>query len=92
MLGRKKVTRRRKEFPLRIGSIYRDPTHGVIYIINGYFLDPDDQRVSNHWTARKVRKNGTLGVEVSFYGGPMVCLDRKYDIVTLCKPKKKEKK
>ena len=77
---------------LRIGSIYRHPKYGVIYMVDGYYLDPTSQRISNYWTARAVRKDGHLGREVGFYGEDMLCLDDKYDIVLKLKTKKKTRK
>jgi hypothetical protein len=41
----------------------------VILIMRGYFLDPEFGRLSNHWTWRYIRPDGSLGQGGSGYGG-----------------------
>lgn len=41
----------------------------VIFVTGGYFLDPIYERLSNHWSWRYVRPNGSLGRSGSGYGG-----------------------
>ena len=70
-------------FPPKLNSIYRHPDYGVIYMTGGSYIGGYG-RVSNHWFARVVRKDGTLGREVSFYAGEMLCLNEKYTVTIRC--------
>lgn len=52
---------------LEVGSVYRHPVNGIITITDGFYLDPTYHRFSNHWSWRRVMKNGTLGRK-TFHG------------------------
>lgn len=66
--------------PLKVGSLYQHPEHGVVCITNCRVLFGSFGRLSNHWTARKVKWDGSLGREVSFYGEHLACLDDQYEL------------
>lgn len=48
-------------FHWRVGTRVEHPRDGLVEITSGYYLDPTYGRVSNFWTWRKVREDGTLG-------------------------------
>lgn len=50
-----------------IGKVYLRKLK-PIYIIDGYYTDPTYGRLSNHWTWRPVKKDGTLGKRQNGYG------------------------
>ncbi len=56
------------ESSMAIGKVVRHPDGRKVKIESGYFLDPIYHRVSNHWTWREVRPDGTLGPKESGYG------------------------
>jgi hypothetical protein len=62
-----------------VGDVYQHPEFGAVYVESGCYLDPVYQRVSNHWTFRKVNKNGKLGKRFSEYGQSLKEL--KYSLV-----------
>lgn len=53
---------------MRIGRTVMHPDGYKVKIIDGCFLDPVYGRVSNVWTWRKVKPDGSLGRSVSGYG------------------------
>lgn len=53
---------------LRVGDVRK--IDGVISLItDGFYIDPTYGRISNHWTWRPVRPDGSLGRSRSGYGG-----------------------
>ena len=53
---------------LDVGSVYKYEG-SLVYITGGYYTDPTYGRLSNHYSWRKVKKDGSLGKEYSGYGG-----------------------
>jgi hypothetical protein len=52
-----------------------------VYIIEGFYLDPVYQRLSNHWKWRKINNDGTLGDKEADYG-LFSAIDKECDIET----------
>jgi len=51
-----------------------------VYILDGYYLDPIYQRLSNFWQWRKVNEDGTLGEKENGYG-LFSDIDKEYEVV-----------
>jgi len=50
-----------------------------VYIVEGFYLDPVYQRLSNAWKWRKINEDGTLGEKESDYG-LFSKVDREYEV------------
>lgn len=51
---------------IKIGAIVEHPEHGIVKIIDGQYWG--EYGLSNHWTWREYKEDGTLGKEHSGYG------------------------
>lgn len=70
-------------FPPEIGGVYEHPEYGPILVHRGSYMG-DYDRVSNHWTARRILDDGSLGLEeLGFYAGRIKKL--KHTMTTIVK-------
>ncbi len=76
--------------PLGIGQVRRHPKHGVVYITGGAFYI--EGRLSNHWTFRKVLKDGRLGRSDGDYGSATWPTPKGAEIRVILKKGKFKKK
>ncbi len=53
---------------MEIGAIVDHPDGYKVKIIDGCYLDPTYGRVSNWWTWKQVKQDGSLGKKASGYG------------------------
>jgi len=53
---------------MKVGRVVLHPKGYKVKVISGCFRDRTYGRISNWWTWRRVRKDGTLGREQSGYG------------------------
>lgn len=53
---------------MRIGATIQHPDGYAVKVLDGCYLDPIYNRVSNWWTWQRVNDDGTLGEPVSGYG------------------------
>jgi hypothetical protein len=58
-----------------VGNVYWYPKKGAVIISDGHYMGIFG--ISNHWTFRKINKNGTLGKEFSAYGQPLKQIKHK---------------
>ena len=56
------------ESSMVIGETIRHPNGYLVKVIDGQYLDPVYGRLSNSWTWRRVKKDGSLGKEEKGYG------------------------
>lgn len=52
---------------LSIGGVFNHPDHGPVYVTSGQFQV--NGRISNYWYFHAVQEDGSLGPQLSGYGG-----------------------
>lgn len=53
---------------MEIGKDVKHPDGYMVRVVDGCYLDPTYGRVSNWWTWRRIKADGSLGRKVSGYG------------------------
>jgi hypothetical protein len=53
---------------LAVGKVVTHPDGRKVKIVGGYYYDPIYNRLSNHWTWREVKADGSLGPIENGYG------------------------